>query len=120
MASETTSNRTWALVGFCFLEIAIVSILASCGVDWLRKLPWLFGLALIVGVPLLNTYFAAALLAFVNDNDEAQWLDAFFVSAAVFAIPVLPSASSLDIAIPGAALLLSLMVRLGLRIAEGD
>ncbi len=113
-----TTEYAWFLAGYCVFEIALATVLAIFGVDWIRSLPWFMALIILVGVPLLNAYAAALFLAVITAVDDLPWIDAILITAAVIAIPVLPSASNLDVVIPEAALILSLAVRIGIRIAE--
>lgn len=119
MKSNKNENVVIALV-MISIETALMVALTVYRFSWLSPVSWVAGVCLLVGVLLLNAAFCANILAAITESQNAKWADAFMITAAVVFVPLIPTASLLDAAIPTGVVLLSFSIRLLSRISEGD
>ncbi len=93
------------------LETTLMVVLTIYRFSWFSATPWPIGVGLLVGVSLINAVLCANILAAMTESPKAKWRDASMITAAAVVVPLIPTASLLDSAIPTGVVLLSLSIR---------
>lgn len=120
MSTPKRNVQVGPLIGLAVLETLVVVLLGHVGIAWLKPLPVPLAVICSVGLPCLHAGLAGTLIGSAKPaQGEVAWFGGFCLTGTLLLICLLPSASTLDVAIPAGVLLSSVVLRLGLQAPEG-